>query len=717
MKLSISEEAELFARLVELDADARAPLLDGLDAATRQGLLELLALDMNTEDELEAGVEQALRDWGLGTVLEAGQRVGRFDVMRELGRGGVGEVWLVEFDDSGIRRPGALKVLRTTFLAREQQALWERERRLLARLSHPYIAGLIETGLLDSGEPYLLMEFIEGRRLDDAVVAMPLRERIALLRRICDAVSAAHRQLVVHRDLKPSNILITPDGLPKLVDFGIGQALDGSQPHLDAATRAFASPEQLAGAEPTTASDVYSLGKILACVLPEGHDIIAKATATDPADRYATVAALENDLRLWLEHRPISAHAPSLRYHLACLWRRHPVAIAGAMVALLLITAAAGIAWRQYHRAQTRSTELRELAGVAIFDLDREVQKLPGSLEARKLLLETALKYLSNLEAATQSDSSLRAELANAYFRTSQLKYSYAGPSLGAVKESIDLVEKSFALREALGQGNMRDAKTRIAYAATISKLADWRRVNRGHEEARILFAKGRQHLTEWERDEPTSPDLLEAWLYLDNTYTRLLMVSDPKQSLQHLQSVRPRLDAFTRHSKSQVDKWRWRATYEELLAGVAGHIGQAEIVRTASPAAIDAARQLYEADPSARTARTMMLIYMNSVLYSVDAGVADLNKLDQAVGHWAEVLASPDLPDRKDRHWSHHRAELPMARAWIETARNRPQKALELLAMARAEIDAAEKAEAGSFWSAMRRAQLTEQEAKLTRK
>jgi serine/threonine-protein kinase len=274
MPISAREEAELFERLVELEDTERFAVLAtiDLDPQSRASLQQLLEMERGAAEEFEQSVGSAMRLWGQSGVLEAGIQLGRFEVIRELGRGGMGEVWLVEFEEEGVRRRGALKVLRQHLMAPAQAALWDRERRLAARLSHPLIAGLIESGTLDNGMPFLLMEYVDGKRLDEAVEGMSLQGKIEVMRKVCNAVAAAHRQMVVHRDLKPSNILITPDGFPKLVDFGIGQALDLTQTHLGAGTRAYSSPEQMAGEEPSMAMDVFSLGRILERIVGEGAE-------------------------------------------------------------------------------------------------------------------------------------------------------------------------------------------------------------------------------------------------------------------------------------------------------------------------------------------------------------------------------------------------------------------------------------------------------------
>jgi len=202
----------------------------------------------------------------------AGARVGAWRVIRELGRGGMGVVWLVERDADGFRQQAALKLLRHGLMTEEMIRRFRRERRILASLSHPGIARLLDGGTTGDGLPFLVMEYVEGRTLYEhcGERSLGLAPRIRLLIEVCDAVESAHRQLVLHRDLKPSNVMVTAEGRIKLLDFGVAKMFEDEEPESQAlrtlglpATPGYASPEQLQGAPCTTASDVYSLGVVL----------------------------------------------------------------------------------------------------------------------------------------------------------------------------------------------------------------------------------------------------------------------------------------------------------------------------------------------------------------------------------------------------------------------------------------------------------------------
>lgn len=246
------------------------------DDELRREVESLLETEAEVGDFIETPV---FRIHGDTEPLALGQRVGAYRIVRELGRGGMGSVYLAERADEEFDQQVALKVVRRGMDTDEIVRRFRGERQILAHLAHPNIARLFDGGTTEDGRPYFAMEHVEGQPIheycDDRKLSV--RERLELFRRVCSAVHFAHQNLIVHRDLKPGNILVTADGVPKLLDFGIAKLLDPGQEAF-ALTRVgvrpmtpeYASPEQVRGESITTASDVYSLG-VLLYVLLTGH--------------------------------------------------------------------------------------------------------------------------------------------------------------------------------------------------------------------------------------------------------------------------------------------------------------------------------------------------------------------------------------------------------------------------------------------------------------
>ncbi|MFN0135240.1 MAG: tetratricopeptide repeat protein [Phycisphaerae bacterium] len=266
---------ELFDAATERDAGERARFLAeacGSDAELRSEVESLLATDERAGVFLRNATQARLAPPAPMPTLE-GTRIGAYRVARRLAVGGMGSVWLGQRDDAQFHKTVAIKVIKRGM---DSDAILRRflnERQVLAGLDHPNIARLLDGGMTDDGTPYLIMEFVDGKPIDEFCDdnLLAVSERVRLFRKVCDAVQYAHRHLVIHRDLKPANILVTADGEPKLLDFGIAKLLRtdlattmtrtaaGEQ----AMTPEYASPEQVRGEAVSTQSDVYSLGVVL----------------------------------------------------------------------------------------------------------------------------------------------------------------------------------------------------------------------------------------------------------------------------------------------------------------------------------------------------------------------------------------------------------------------------------------------------------------------
>ncbi|MGQ3054175.1 MAG: protein kinase domain-containing protein, partial [Roseateles sp.] len=278
--------------------------------------------------------------------LYPGDRLGPWRLCGDLGEGGMGRVMRAERADGAYEQQVAIKLLRSRGDAASLARL-TRERQILAGLRHPHIARLLDGGSTPAGQPYLVMELVDGEPVDQWCEhhAADLATRLALFDQVCDAVAHAHARLVVHCDIKPSNVLVDAEGQVRLLDFGIARLVQGDTPdEAPALTPAFASPEQLAGATPGTGSDIFSLGRLLQCLtearLPRGlrgralAAVWTMAQAAQPAQRYDSVGALRAELQRLQQGRPVRAWGPGparRRYVMVLALRRHWLAcLAGA---------------------------------------------------------------------------------------------------------------------------------------------------------------------------------------------------------------------------------------------------------------------------------------------------------------------------------------------------------------------------------------------------
>lgn len=352
----------LFNEICDLDEPARSERLSacGADAETIRQVRALLAQDKVVTTGFAAPIVDLLGELG-SEQLQSGAKLGAWTLLRKIGEGGMGSVYQARRSDGHFEQTAAIKVLRGLPSASAMQYL-ARERQILAGLTHPHIARLLDGGATPGGQPYLVMEYLDGIAIDRYCRehALPVAAILRLLFKVCDAVSFAHQRLVVHCDLKPSNILVDVQGRPALLDFGIARLLDTEMPdggpsssslRARAFTPGFASPEQERGEALTTAADIYSLGRLLQALIgterlaadAELVAIVELATRWDPASRYASVELLARDLGRYLDRQPLSAVPATLSYRSRkFVQRRWPAVLAAALFAV----AVAAFTWR-----------------------------------------------------------------------------------------------------------------------------------------------------------------------------------------------------------------------------------------------------------------------------------------------------------------------------------------------------------------------------------
>ncbi len=465
-----------------------------------------MSIDERTLEDLEAPVHRHGRFAGLRPGTEKsgdpnlGRRIGPYRVERLLARGGMGAVYLATRQDDFEQRV-ALKLVQPELRTVEVLRRFAAERQILARLEHPHIGRILDGGTTDDALPFFVMEYVEGIPVDRYCEEhdLPLRRRLELFRRICAAVHFAHQNLVVHRDLKPNNILITADGVPKLLDFGIGKILEAAPGAVDTHTGQapmtpdYASPEQLRGEAITTASDVYSLGVLLYRLvsgqppyrLAEGGPaqwadtvcnreptkpssavrssggqwqrrlegdidaIVLKAMRKEPRERYASALQLADDIERHLADQPVAAHPATWTYRAGKLIRRNKLGLA---VALLVVgfAVAATVLWRQAvaqravaERAQTRAETVSGFLEDLFESADPDAAR-GAELTVREALDQGREKLAHELADTPEIRADLLATLGTVY------------QNLGLTDDARLLKEEALLTRRAVGLADRR---------------------------------------------------------------------------------------------------------------------------------------------------------------------------------------------------------------------------------------------------------------------
>lgn len=448
-----------------------------------------------------------------------GRRVGPYKIVRLIGEGGMGSVFLGARADREFEKQVAIKLVLSGAESLEVVDRFRQERQTLASLDHPNIVRLLDGGTTESGQPFLVMDYVEGQPILDycAARSLSLGERIRLFLQVADAVHYAHQRLVVHRDIKPGNVLVTNEGLPRLLDFGIAAVLrPGAGYRVEAAaipsmSVRYASPEQVLGQAVTVATDVYSLGLLLYELLtgrypyvipevnrvalafaitqkrpaPSGLDadldaILEVALRKDPRSRYASVERLADDLRRFVSDRPVSARTPTPSYLARKFFYRHTGAvIAGVLAVVTTLAGVAGVAWqsqianRQRRLAEQRLTDLHQLANSFLFEIEEAIRDLPGSTPARMLVVRKATEYLDRLARDSSGDPTFVFDLIDGYFKLGDLQGNPYSPNLGDPKGALETYRKAVTIAERLVKTDPANRRAQRYLARSYRQVAD----------------------------------------------------------------------------------------------------------------------------------------------------------------------------------------------------------------------------------------------------
>ncbi|MCU1336179.1 MAG: serine/threonine protein kinase [Bryobacterales bacterium] len=501
-----NETEILFHQLVDLSPAEREVyfLEQAVSPDARAEVEALLRFDSGSDHILTECVSSVAARLQTSAAPKKDDRCGPYRLGRVLGHGGMGSVYLAQRADGEVDQQVAIKLLRYGCDESAFRDRFLRERQILASLNHPGIARLLDAGHTSDGQPFLVMDYVDGSPIDAYAQRLDPREKVTLFIQVCDAVSYAHRNLIVHRDLKPSNILIDSSGRVKLLDFGIAKFLDVSQEQTQTRERLltpdYASPEQVRGGAQTTATDVYSLGAVLYKLLtgksphalasgtqesvelaicslepvapcrlnsevPKDLDfIVGRALRKEPEERYASVDDFAADLRAFLEWRPVRARSGNAWYRTRKFVRRYRLAVAAAALVVASLSTGLYVANRQRAIAQRRFQQVRQLAN-KVLGLDAVIRVLPGSTQAREEIMAMSQDYLDGLGADARTDQSLALEVADAYLILARAQGVPTLPNLGRYAQAEVNLRKADDLLEVVLKVVPRDRKALLLSA------------------------------------------------------------------------------------------------------------------------------------------------------------------------------------------------------------------------------------------------------------
>jgi serine/threonine protein kinase/tetratricopeptide (TPR) repeat protein len=540
---------------------------------------------------------------------------GVYQARELIGAGGMGAVYLATREDGQVRQRVAVKAIAAALASPLLEERLRRERQFLAELQHPSIASFLGGGVSSDGFPYLVMEYVEGEPIDTWCDAahLSIRRRLELFLKVCGAVSFAHQRLIVHRDLKPSNILVTGDGEPKLLDFGIARTLvpEGdsgatSQPTSNLfLTPRYSSPELLRNEPTTVAADVYSLGVLLFELLSGTHPfastrasaleivesvlhsepprldsgvtaegatargetpgslarhlrgdlaaIVCKAMAKSVGDRYASVEQLADDISRHLTGRPVHASAAGALYRTRKLLARHKPAVAAALlVTVSLIAGLLATLW-QARVAERRFRDAHDLAKYLVFDLRRSVEKLPGSTPVTAEIVQRSLEYLDRLSGENIRNRDLRAEVGEAYSDLGMVLGSPFMANLGEPVKARESYRKAIAILQPVAAEDPGNQRARRALARSKLELGRSLVFDGKESEGHQFLEEAANEFAQMTMQWPTDFDIRRDAALAFGTLSQFFGISNGNSTAQHLPEALAALRTAVEHATEAV--------------------------------------------------------------------------------------------------------------------------------------------------------------------
>ncbi len=634
----------------------------GVATGVRQRVESLLSHDDTQAGVLTEAVGVATEHYLLSRAPSSEGRCGSYRLIRLIGNGGMGSVYLAERADGEIEQQVAIKFLHADADLPTFRERFLRERQILASLQHPGIARLLDAGH-SQGQPYLVMEYVEGTTIDRYLAGSDPRTIVALFLRMAEAVAYAHRNLIIHRDLKPSNILVDAAGQPKLLDFGIAKLLDETEQTRTverALTPEYASPEQIRGETQATTTDIYSLGTVLRRLLcgkgPTLHldkdlaAIIAKATRHEPEERYASVDLLSADLQAWLDYRPVDARRGDTLYQVRKFIRRRWLPVAAALAVVAAIAGGFVVVQRERAVAENRFAQVRRLSK-QMLDLDADISKLPGSTKARARIVTSSLEYLDRLRAEAR-DPELALELAAAYVQVARVQGVPITSNLGRLadaKQSLAqaeaLIGRALAGTDPALRGKALLTAADISHDLMIVADTEYRRADmRGYRASAVSYLEQR-----FAAGSASQPELVSACRLYSNIALNFSNDSEVDQAARYA----ARAVQVARDSRQQSSLGKALS----ILANTARYSGDLDRALAAAQESRIIAGQGFDLADTDKAVQLAAALWREAAILG-EPGAISLNRPQEAIPllqrafDIAESLAAKDKQDYRSRSY-----------------------------------------------------------------